>query len=369
MKRAIADLKAFGIQFLRSKVGTFFVFIFPILLILLFGAIFSGGGAQEITLNVQDVDDSVASHNFIEILNFTGAVNVEYIPNNVDIESYITENSLSIALLIPEGFQENLTIAGQQNITGTVVNVTLYGDPSQSTYSIALSVVGGSIEAMNDIMNPTNRAPLGMKAETVAPDEFKFIDFFLPGVVGLTVMTTPMFAMSSICAEYRNRGYFKLLGSTPLTKSEWLLSKILWYIMVLYVSFALMLLLGILAFNIKMTITLLAIVLIAVGALLFTSMGMLIGAFTKNPETSAAIANAVGFPMMFLSGTFFPLEGMPEYLQLIASGLPLTYLNEGLRDTMIYGNTSSALTNLAVVLVIAVIFFILAAKVMRWKEK
>jgi ABC-2 type transport system permease protein len=138
---------------------------------------------------------------------------------------------------------------------------------------------------------------------------------------------------------------------------------------VLYISFAIMILLGILAFNIKMTITVIAIILIAVGALLFTSMGMLIGAFTKNPETSAAIANAIGFPMMFLSGTFFPLEGMPEYLQTIASALPLTYLNEGLRDTMIFGNNTSALTNLAVVIVIAIIFFILAAKVMRWKEK
>jgi len=366
MKRAIADLKAYGRQFMRSKIGVFFTFGFPILLILLFGAIFSGTGTEKITLPTQDNDGTPLSQTFIESLEATEVVEIGEIPTDVDIEEYIKDNSLTVALLIPEGFEENYSTAKAEGLPTTRVNVTLYGDQTQTTYSIATSVVSSVIDYFN--FGPANRT-IGFQTASVTPEEFQYIDYFIPGVVGFTIMTTTMFAMASMCTEYRSRGYFKLLGSTPLRKSEWLVSKILWFLIVLYISFMLMLLVGIAAFGLKVSLTLVAILIIAVGALLFTSLGMLIGTVTKNPETSAAIANAIMFPMMFLSGTFFPLESMPSYLQSIATAMPLTYINEGLRDTMIYGNNNSALINLGVVLIIAVIMFIAAAKLMSWKKK
>ena len=368
MRRALADFKAYGRQFLRSKVGTFFTFGFPILLILLFGAIFSQTGSQKITLHIQDADGSPRSQGFIEALNATTFVNIEYIPSDADIEKYIDENSLSIALVIPEGFGENVT-AGLANATiAPSAMVVLYGDTSNSNYPAAMSVISATIDEMNYGLSNTTRI-IGLDMKSVAPEEYKYIDLFLPGVLGFTIMTTPMFAMANMCTEYRTRGYFKLLGSTPLTKSEWLVSKILWHMVVTYVSFAIMIVVGIAAFGLRSTLTVLAVVMIAVGVLLFTSLGMLIGSVTKNPETSAAITNAIMFPMMFLSGTFFPLESMPSYLQTIASVMPLTYVNQGLRDTMIYGNTGSALFNLAVVVVIAVVMFVAASRLMSWKKK
>ena len=81
-----------------------------------------------------------------------------------------------------------------------------------------------------------------------------------------------------------------------------------------------------------------------------------------------AIANAIGFPMMFLSGSFFSVQSFPGFLQGVAAFMPLTYLNNGLRDTMIYGNDASALLNLAVVLVVGVIMMITASRLMSWKE-
>jgi len=81
------------------------------------------------------------------------------------------------------------------------------------------------------------------------------------------------------------------------------------------------------------------------------------------------VSNAIGFPMMFLSGSFWDLNFMPQYMQIIAKVMPLTYLNDGLRDTMIYGNETSALINLAVVAVLGVVFFALASRLMSWKEK
>jgi ABC-2 type transport system permease protein len=72
--------------------------------------------------------------------------------------------------------------------------------------------------------------------------------------------------------------------------------------------------------------------------------------------------------MMFLSGSFFPIESFPSVLQSVAAFLPLTYLNNGLRDTMVYGNDMAALLNLAVVLVIGIVVAVAASRLMSWKE-
>jgi len=89
----------------------------------------------------------------------------------------------------------------------------------------------------------------------------------------------------------------------------------------------------------------------------------------KDPESAVAIANVIGFPMMFLSGSFFPIESFPPFLQVAAKVLPLTYLNNGLRDTMVYGNSASSLINLGVIVVIGIVFAVLASRLMSWKEK
>ncbi|UCD92174.1 MAG: ABC transporter permease [Methanobacteriota archaeon] len=369
MSRVLADLKAFGLQYIRSPVGAFFALIFPLILILVFGAVFSQTESVEVSLPVQDLDGTNESADFMDILNSTGTLKISMIPVSIDIEEYIKDNSLPLALQIPEGF--NASINNKVgNITVPIpINVTLYGDPSRTTYNVALGSVNAAATIKNYQIFPGSYPVVGMETESIVAGGFKYIDFFLPGMIAFTVMTNALFAQSSSSAEYRTRGYFKLLGTTPLAKWEWLLAKFLWYLIILLASVALMFVVSILVFGVRVTITPTAIILVFSGILLFVSMGMLIGMVSKDPESAAAIANAIGFPMMFLSGTFFPLEMMPDFLQGVARVLPLTYMSEGMRSTMIYGNEVGALINLAVVLVLGIVFYIIASKLMRWKEK
>lgn len=367
MRRILADAVAFGRQYLRSKVGAFFAFAFPVLLILLFGALFSQTGSTTVDMPVQDLDGTPMSAQFLEILNGTGVANVRMIPTTVDLATYVRDNSLSIALLIPAGFQEDV-LAAQAVNGSSPVNVTLYADKSKSTYGIAQGVVGAAIDAMNFQLAGA-RPILSMASESVLSPTFSFIDFFIPGIVGMTIMTSVMFSMTSVCGEYRTRRYFPLLATTTLKKSEWLVSKILFYIFLMTASLLVSVTAGWLVFGTKVFLTPLAFVFIVVGTVLFTSLGMMIGMFIKDPESGSAVANAIGFPMMFLSGTFWPLESMPDYMRVIAQALPLTYLNNGLRDSMVYFNTGGALFNLAVLTVLAVLFFALPAKLMSWKSR
>ncbi len=367
MKRVLADIVGFGKGYLRNVSGPFFAFAFPILLILVFGAIFTSDTVTRIALPVQDLDGGPLSDAYIQALNATGLVDIEMIPADVDIDEYIDDNSLPLALVVPEGFSAAIMELLSTNGSGEV-SVILYGDQSRSTFATAVGAVDAAATYMN--YNLTGSAPIvSFEVSQGGTDEFKFMDFFLPGVVGITVMTNSLFVMTSICAEYRTRGYFRLLATTKITKAEWLLSKFAFFTVLLIGSLVVTYAIGHALFDMETSLTPLSLVLIAVGTFLFVSLGMLLGVIIKDAESGVAVANAIGFPMMFLSGSFFPLESMPEYLRLVAKAMPLTYLNEGLRDTMVYSNDGSAMLNLAVLAVIAIVVFVAASKFMSWKER
>jgi len=208
--------------------------------------------------------------------------------------------------------------------------------------------------------------------ENVASSQYQAIDFILPGIIGMTVMFNAMYTMTAMCAEYRTRKYFKLLATTTLKKHEWLLSRVLWFSMALLLSLLVSIAVGKVLWNVNIPlngITALSVVFIVVGVLLFAGLGMLLGAFSKDPESASAIANVIGFPMMFLGGSFWQLEMMPSYLQAVAYAMPLTYLNNGLRDALVYQNLGGIAFNLAVVSALAIVFFVLGSRLMRWTQK
>ena len=366
MSRVLADLKAFALQYVRNPIGAFFALAFPIILVLVFGAIFSQSESPEVPLPIQDLDGTALSGQFMVILNQTGTVELDMISPTADIDDHIRDNSLSAALVIPAGFQATA-------LSNTSVNVILYGDPSSTTYGVIAGTVGAAVEILDKNLPIANRTVpdqlVGMETRNIVAEDFSFIDFFLPGMIAFTVMLNCLMILSGLSADYKSRGYFKLLNTTPLRKWEWILSKFIWFLVIMLISILLMLVISIGAFGVKVVITPIALALVLAGIMLFSSMGLLIGFWSKDSDTAATVANAFGFPMMFLSGIFFPLEMMPEAVQVIAYALPLTYLGEGIRATMIYGNETGALIDLAVVLVLAIIFFVAAAKLMRWKEK
>lgn len=361
-----SDILGFGKQYIRSKTGAFFAFAFPILLILLFGAIFTSGSSK-VSLPVQNLDGGPYSQEILSTLNKTGLVKIEMISPHENLTNYIHDKSLALALYIPENFSAGITRLMATNGTGQV-SLTLYGDPSQSTFGTANAALNAAVTSLN--YGLSNTAPL-ISYDTKKPgsQQFSYIDFFVPGVVGITVMTNSLYSMTSICASYRSRGYFKLLATTKIKKHEWLISKFVFYSILLYASLFVSFAVGKAAFNMEATLTPMSLLLIPAGAFLFVSLGMLLGVVIKDPESGAAISNAIGFPMMFLSGSFWPLDQMPQYMQTIARALPLTYFNEGLRDTMVYGNAASSVANLLVVIAIGMVFFLLASKLMSWKER
>jgi ABC-2 type transport system permease protein len=95
---------------------------------------------------------------------------------------------------------------------------------------------------------------------------------------------------------------------------------------------------------------------------------MILTRFAREAQSAAAAANAISLPMMFLSGSFFPIELMPGFLQKLAKILPLYYVNEGLRAAMIFKDSMAAVTSAAIIAVFAAVVFILGIIATKWEE-
>jgi ABC-2 type transport system permease protein len=360
LKRVISDLNVFRREYLRNRVGLFFALIFPIILIVLFGAIFSTGSSGPINVYYQNHDSGQASSAFLSALNQTKAIQVIQVSPSVNFTQYLLSNSYSEGMIIPTSFT-NSYAAGQS------VNVTMYTNPTDSSSGVVLSVVDGVINSFN--LGRVHAAPIiQLSSESIKPQSYKYIDFLIPGLIGFSILTSPMFSMVNISAEYKKNKIFRQLSLTPLTKGEWLTSKIIWYIILSVASFLLMTLFGVELFGAHVTFSPWIVPFLIVGPIFFVALGMLVGTVTKSQESAGVIGNIITFPMMFLSGTFFPVASMPTYLQNIAHVLPLFYVIDGLNDVMIYDNYAKALIDVVILVVIALVIFIAAVRAFKWRE-
>jgi len=365
-KRIVSDLRLFGRGYLRNAAGLFFGLIFPVILILIFGAIFSGNSAGKITVYLQNQDTSVpapfvnVSENFSQALNSTSTLNVQSVAASENFTQYLADHSSSDGIIIPTNFSVNYALEQP-------INVTVYGNPTQSSNGIVLGTVSGVSDFFN-LQRYGGSHIIGISTATLTSTQPKYIDFLVPGLIGFSILVSPMFSMVNISSEYKKSKLFKQLSLTPLTKFEWLASKVLWYILLSAISFLLMVAVGVFVFQANINLTVWLIPFFILGPMMFCSLGMLVGTITKSVETASVVGNIITFPMMFLSGTFFPISLMPQYLQSVAHVLPLFYIVEGLNNVMVYGNIGAALIDIAVTLVIALVVFVAAAKLFKWRE-
>ncbi len=359
MKRTVADLKVFGKGYIRSKIGVFFTLVFPVILILLFGAIFQGNGGAT-TVYVQNQDGGQVSTQFVSALNGTTAIKLVSVPTSENFAQYLLSHSSSNGIVIPAYFTTDF-------VRGRPVNVTVYGNPASTTSGVVTGITASVVDSFN-LARAQGAPVLGVQSLTIASSSYKYIDFLVPGLIGFSILTSPMFALVNISSEYKRDKIFKALSLTPLTKTEWLIAKVLWYIVMTLISFGLMVATGVLLFGAHITLSLGVLPFLLVGPLLFVSLGMLVGMSSNTPESAAVVGNLITFPMMFLSGTFFPVSQMPMYLQNIAHVLPLYYVIDGFTNVMIYGNYGAALVDLGVLVVISAVIFALAVRFFRWRE-
>ena len=198
--------------------------------------------------------------------------------------------------------------------------------------------------------------------------KYRFIDFFIPGIIAMSVMTLSLFGTVNLNTELRQKGVIRKLSTTPITRTDWILANILYQFILAVMSTIALLLVSYAVFNVSLQITAWLPVFIALEVFAFAGIGMILTRVAKEAESAVAAANVIMFPMMFLSGTFFPIEMMPGFLQKFARVLPLYYVNEGLRASMVFVDHWAALRYAAVIAVIAAGVFVLGIGATKWEE-
>ncbi len=357
LKRILADLKLFARGYTRTRIGLFFSIVFPIILILLFGAIFAGGN-NAINVYVQNQDSGSVGRLFVSTLNNTGTLHTILVDNSVSLPQYLLDHSASEGVLIPQAFS-------QDYFSNSSVTVTIYSNPADTSSGIVLAIVDGVVNGFN---LKGAKPVIQTQSQPIKSASAKYIDFLVPGLIGFSVLTSPMFSMVNISSDYKKSKFFKQLSLTPLTKTEWLTSKMFWYTFLSILSFLLMTTVGTYLFGAHIAVSLLILPFLVLGPLFFVSLGMLVGTVSKSVESAAVVGNLITFPMMFLSGTFFPVSQMPAYLQNVAHVLPLFYVIDGLNQVMVYNNLGPMLTDALVLLVASAIVFVLAVSLFKWRE-
>jgi len=373
MSRIGAIFKAITRNWLRSRSGLFFSFLFPVMFLLVFGSIFGNANTSGYTLYVQNNDScatlsSCPSLSLINALNSTKiiVVNKPILQSSINISAFIKSHSSFFGgsprvLVIPAGFSANIS-------RGLSARVTYVSSPADQLGS----VVGGVI---SDVLNGLNfqiagaRQLLGLAFESSSAKQLKNVDFYVPGLTAAFMMTNGIIGLTSIASEFRRNGVTKRLSATPLRKFEWITGNVLSQAVLALLLALLMILLAKVLYQSDVSIDFYTVVGLVIGSLLFSGMGMTLAGVVKDPEAASGLGNVIAFPMMFLSGTYWPVDIMPSFLQSFARVLPLTYFSDGLRDSMVLGNYSAAITNFLVVGILAVAFVVTAAVVTVWKEK
>jgi ABC-2 type transport system permease protein len=208
---------------------------------------------------------------------------------------------------------------------------------------------------------------LGSQLPNNAAFGMNYFDFLLPGILAFFVMTAAQMAAGTI-VYYRRSGVFRKLSTTPLSNMEWIAARIIMWTILTLLTLAVAIFAAWLIIGIHPNINLISLLLMVAGTALFAGLGILIANFVKNEEASMTVTLSLTFLLALVSGTFIPVETMSWPLQYLAKISPLTYLSEGLRSSMITGNTGDAVIDLLIVTGIGIVLFGVGTALFNWKE-
>jgi len=199
--------------------------------------------------------------------------------------------------------------------------------------------------------------------------QLRFFDFLLPGILAMTVMQTGLMGVTWVVAEYRQRLILKRILATPIHPFVFLGGLVGRYTVTNFVQMAIIVAVAIFAFNATIVGNPATVIgLLMFGTLVFVGIGFAISTVSKTPESANLLGSAIHFPMMFLSGTLWPREFMPDFMQPVIGLLPLTPLVDAMRAVAARGDALGPyLGGLGYLGAWGVVAFALAAWRFRWE--
>lgn len=259
--------------------------------------------------------------------------------------------------------------AGSNTLAGGPLPVRVYYDDVNFDVAQAgIAIVSGIVDEFNRHM--TQRVDvLTVDASGISAHQLSMFDFLLPGILAMVLMQTGLMGVTAVMTSYRERLLLKRVLATPFPPLAFLSGLVARFTVTNLLQGVIIVIVGVLVFGATVVGSYgNMFVLALLGSVTFLSMGFAISTMSKTPDGANTFGSAVSFPMMFLSGTFWPREFIPEALQPVIGALPLTPLVEALRGVATQGDTLAMHASGMLYLVAwAVVSLAVAARRFRWE--
>ncbi len=335
LKHFFAVLAARNIEFFRDRAALAWNILFPVLIVAGFAFAFSSEKMDLYKVGVYGEQ----SGNIESQERFLNTEHIQFIP--------VTE--LQPAIVKLERHQLDMLF-----------------DPVQKRYWINEESPRGYL--LERILRGTD-APEKFSRQSVTGKAIRYVDWLIPGILAMNMMFSALFGIGYVIVRYRKNGVLKRLKATPLTALEFLTAQIasrLWLIMAittfvfagtnLFVNFAM--------FGSWLNLF----IIFTLGTISMISLGLLIAARLSSEELAGGLLNLISWPMIFLSGVWFSLEGSPSVIKQLAQLLPLTHLIDGARAIMIDGaGLIDIAPQLGILALMSAIFVAIGAASFRWE--
>lgn len=399
-------------NWVRSREAVFFSLAFPIILLVIFSLVFAGGSAH-FTLYVQNEDvgpDGQATNlsaTFVESLEENDVFTVKRIDPDRNLSRWARENQSSgtkRVVVLPDGFAEQVREGSvnarkavildtinrvdadvndstkdsiQQGLGGQESNATNSTVPAEITFltpsddetgSAVRGIIESHVATFNEEAIGVEQPPTTITTGTTNSRNLGAVDYYLPAFIATIVLINGVISVTSEVAGFKSDGTLKRLVATPLRKRDWIIANMIQQSVLAVVLAGVMVLVAHLAFGVTVIPGPLSIALILLGAIAFSGLGITLGSFINDADAATSLGNAIAFPMMFLSGVFWEISLMPEYLQTVAKLMPLYHFHRGLRRLMILDTTDGTLLPFVILGIGSIVFLAMAIHVSQWRD-
>ena len=333
LQRFLALLSTRNKEFLRDRSSVSWNIIMPVLIVLGFAFTFTGDFADQYKVGI--ANDQI--HN-AALSAFRHTKYIEFI--------HITD--LNRAIVKVERHQLDMLI-----------------DAASNKYWINNESPKGYL--VEKVMQASLKSTL--HKQTVTGKQIRYVDWVIPGILSMNMMFSALFGVGYVIVRYRKNGMLKRLKATPVTAFEYLgaqiVSRLLLIVAItIFIFYGTNYIIGYAMYGSPLNLFLV----FTLGAINLISLGLIIAARVRSEETAGGLLNLLSWPMMFLSGVWFSLEGTNPVMQKIAQFLPLTHVTAAARAIMIDGaGLADVSTHLLILLGQTIMFLIIGAWLFRWE--
>ncbi len=346
----------------RDRLALFFTFLFPLIFLFVFGSLSSN---NQISLRIGLINDSATAFakTYVANLRHNKIFNINpSVTTLAQAYQSMSRGEIDTAVELPPNFG---TLINGMPTGQAIIHYTENNDQAEQALA---SIMQSQFNAINARYVKISQ-PLKITSEVSNQHSLTAFDYTFTGLLGFSILGVGIFGPMNVFPELKKMGILRRLHTTPLRVWQFFLSNMLGQAVTGLLSLGVMLLIAISVYHIKIVGNLAELSLFLIlGIILILGIGLALGGWAKNERQVAPLGNIIVFPMMFLTGVFFPRFLMPQWLQTVTNYVPLTPVIDGARMILTEGKSIFDLgPQLAVMGIWMVIIYAIAFKVFRWE--